>query len=79
MLKERNITNVSGITVELSFYFLCCLNRESKQKSKSVATGRQKVLVLGSGYVSAPVVDYLSRQKDTQVTVGMSYHANENY
>ena len=34
-------------------------------------SGGQKVLILGSGYVSAPVVDYLTRNKTTHVTVGI--------
>jgi len=32
--------------------------------------GMKRVLVLGSGYVSGPVVEYLTRDPGTQVTVG---------
>ncbi|KAJ3105261.1 hypothetical protein HDU97_008284 [Phlyctochytrium planicorne] len=32
-------------------------------------TGRKNVLLLGSGYVSAPLVDYLLRSKDVHVTI----------
>ncbi|KAF3855282.1 hypothetical protein F7725_023337 [Dissostichus mawsoni] len=32
-------------------------------------TGMRRVLLLGSGYVSGPVVEYLTRDKTTQVTV----------
>jgi len=30
----------------------------------------KKVLILGAGFVSAPVVDYLTRDNKTQITVG---------
>lgn len=30
----------------------------------------KRVLLLGSGYVSGPVVEYLTRDEKTQVTVG---------
>lgn len=33
-------------------------------------TGMKRVLLLGSGYVSGPVVEYLTRDEKTQVTVG---------
>lgn len=35
-------------------------------------TGMKRVLLLGSGYVSGPVVEYLTRDERTQVTVGES-------
>ena len=31
---------------------------------------QKRVLVLGAGYVSGPVVDYLTRDKNISVTVG---------
>lgn len=33
-------------------------------------SGMKRVLLLGSGYVSRPVVEYLTRDERTQVTVG---------
>ena len=42
--------------------------REKAQIMKK--TGIRRVLLLGSGYVSGPVVEYLTRDKTTQVTVG---------
>ncbi|XP_035675800.1 alpha-aminoadipic semialdehyde synthase, mitochondrial-like [Branchiostoma floridae] len=33
------------------------------------STGHQRVLVLGSGYVSEPVVEYLTRENDTHITL----------
>lgn len=33
----------------------------------------KKVLILGAGYVSAPVVDYLTRDTRISVTVGAKY------
>ena len=34
----------------------------------------KRVLILGSGYVSGPVVEYLTRDPGTQVTVGEEEH-----
>lgn len=42
--------------------------REKAQIMKK--TGMKRVLLLGSGYVSGPVVEYLTRDERTQVTVG---------
>lgn len=33
----------------------------------------KRVLLLGSGYVSGPVVEYLTRDEKTQVTVGEAH------
>ena len=35
-----------------------------------MAKNQKRVLVLGAGYVSGPVVDYLTRDKTISVTVG---------
>lgn len=43
------------------------LNRECAQ---SLSMGTRKVLVLGSGYVSEPVLEYLSRDGNIEITVG---------
>uniref|UniRef100_H2Y796 Uncharacterized protein n=1 Tax=Ciona savignyi TaxID=51511 RepID=H2Y796_CIOSA len=45
------------------------------QAGAMYATSSQnhKVLVLGSGFVSAPLIDYLTRHNDTAVTVGTSH------
>lgn len=42
--------------------------REKAQIMKKA--GMKRVLLLGSGYVSAPVIEYLTRDERTQVTVG---------
>lgn len=39
-------------------------------------TGMKRVLLLGSGYVSGPVVEYLTRDERTQVTVGEFLHTS---
>lgn len=44
--------------------------REKAQVMKK--SGMKRVLLLGSGYVSEPVVEYLSRDEKTQITVGES-------
>lgn len=43
-------------------------SREKAQIMKK--SGVKRVLLLGSGYVSGPVVEYLTRDDKTQVTVG---------
>ncbi|RVE71268.1 hypothetical protein OJAV_G00050070 [Oryzias javanicus] len=44
--------------------------RERREKSQIMKkTGIKRVLLLGSGYVSGPVVEYLTRDETTQVTV----------
>ena len=46
------------------------LFRESRAAQITAMESSKKVLVLGAGFVSAPVVDYLTRDDKTQVTVG---------
>ncbi|UYV78979.1 AASS [Cordylochernes scorpioides] len=42
----------------------------SRQKAQSLAAASKKrVLVLGAGYVAAPLVEYLSRDKSTEVVI----------
>ncbi|XP_041652114.1 alpha-aminoadipic semialdehyde synthase, mitochondrial isoform X2 [Cheilinus undulatus] len=44
--------------------------REQREKAQILKkTGMKRVLLLGSGYVSGPVVEYLTRDERTQVTV----------
>ncbi|KAM4572882.1 alpha-aminoadipic semialdehyde synthase, mitochondrial isoform 1-T2 [Odontesthes bonariensis] len=44
--------------------------RERRAKAQIMTkTGMKRVLLLGSGYVSGPVVEYLTRDEKTQVTV----------
>jgi len=55
------------------FYCLFNLNPLSREKEGAMyatSSRNHKVLVLGAGYVSAPVVDYLTSYADTAVTVG---------
>ncbi|KAF6085248.1 aminoadipate-semialdehyde synthase [Phyllostomus discolor] len=45
--------------------------RESREYSQSLSMAtKKKVLVLGTGYVSEPVLEYLSRDRDIEITVG---------
>ncbi|XP_040858082.1 alpha-aminoadipic semialdehyde synthase, mitochondrial [Ochotona curzoniae] len=45
--------------------------REGKERVQSLAMGsKKKVLILGSGYVSEPVLEYLSRDDNIEITVG---------
>ncbi|KAF0040448.1 hypothetical protein F2P81_006346 [Scophthalmus maximus] len=44
--------------------------RERREKAQIMnKTGMKRVLLLGSGYVSGPIVEYLTRNEKTQVTV----------
>ncbi|XP_021087475.1 alpha-aminoadipic semialdehyde synthase, mitochondrial isoform X2 [Mesocricetus auratus] len=45
--------------------------RESRERIQSLSMStKKKVLVLGSGYVSEPVLEYLSRDNNIEITVG---------
>ncbi|XP_051007819.1 alpha-aminoadipic semialdehyde synthase, mitochondrial isoform X2 [Acomys russatus] len=45
--------------------------RESRERIQSLSmSAKKKVLVLGSGYVSGPVLEYLSRDNNVEITVG---------
>ncbi|XP_067091599.1 alpha-aminoadipic semialdehyde synthase, mitochondrial isoform X1 [Osmerus mordax] len=44
-------------------------SREREQAQIMKKTGMKRVLLLGSGYVSGPVIEYLTRDPGTQVTV----------
>lgn len=51
--------------------FLFQLSLSIREKAQILRrTGMKRVLLLGSGYVSGPVVEYLTRDDKTQVTVG---------
>nr|XP_046249994.1 alpha-aminoadipic semialdehyde synthase, mitochondrial [Scatophagus argus] len=44
--------------------------RERREKAQiMMKTGMKRVLLLGSGYVSGPVIEYLTRDERTQITV----------
>ncbi|NXN95234.1 AASS protein, partial [Rhinopomastus cyanomelas] len=43
--------------------------RESREHAQLLKMGNKRVLVLGSGYVSGPVLEYLSRDSNINITV----------
>ncbi|XP_012281223.1 alpha-aminoadipic semialdehyde synthase, mitochondrial [Orussus abietinus] len=45
------------------------LNQRSRHKADNGQTIRKKVIILGSGYVSAPVVEYLHRDENVHIVV----------
>ncbi|XP_064486765.1 alpha-aminoadipic semialdehyde synthase, mitochondrial-like isoform X2 [Ornithodoros turicata] len=52
------------------------LRRTSRSRMKAVsatAVQAKKVLVLGAGYVSAPLVEYLTRDDNVHVTIGTAF------
>ncbi|XP_021342744.1 alpha-aminoadipic semialdehyde synthase, mitochondrial-like isoform X2 [Mizuhopecten yessoensis] len=46
---------------------------QSSKKAKKLVPGQMRVLVLGAGYVSAPAVEYLTRDSNVHVTVASQY------
>lgn len=50
---------------QLKSNLFCCQRQGAKVKAN------QRVLLLGSGFVSAPLVDYLLREPNRSVTIGM--------
>uniref|UniRef100_A0A8C8SIC3 Alpha-aminoadipic semialdehyde synthase, mitochondrial n=1 Tax=Pelusios castaneus TaxID=367368 RepID=A0A8C8SIC3_9SAUR len=44
--------------------------RESREYSQSLTKDKKRVLLLGSGYVSGPVIEYLTRDPDVEITAG---------
>ncbi|KAG7155794.1 Alpha-aminoadipic semialdehyde synthase-like [Homarus americanus] len=62
----------SGGRLTKNFEYIADLRAQTKATSKSavdMASKEHKVLVLGAGYVSAPLVEYLSRNTNTGITV----------
>ncbi|CAG2186034.1 AASS [Mytilus edulis] len=47
----------------------------SSHKSKKTSPEQKKILILGSGYVSSTVIEYLNRNKDFIVTVASKFKA----
>ena len=44
--------------------------KRSNAKAMNIQEGSKKVLILGAGYVAAPVIEYLSRDRNVIITVG---------
>ncbi|XP_045609079.1 alpha-aminoadipic semialdehyde synthase, mitochondrial isoform X1 [Procambarus clarkii] len=62
----------SGGRLTENFEYIADLRAQSRATSKSavdMASKEHKVLVLGAGYVSAPLVEYLSRNSNTGIIV----------
>ena len=51
-----------------------CVCRERQKARLALREKDKKVLLLGAGYVSAPVVDYLTRDEHISVTVGQPHN-----
>ncbi|XP_058449645.1 alpha-aminoadipic semialdehyde synthase, mitochondrial isoform X2 [Malaya genurostris] len=45
-------------------------NNRSRQKTEGCDTSKKRVLVLGAGFVSAPLVEYLHRESNVSIKVG---------
>lgn len=55
--------------------------RSHKKVAGDIAKREKKVLVIGSGYVSSPLIEYLTRDKNIFITIGQftSVHLRCNY
>ncbi|KAK7060080.1 hypothetical protein SK128_026887, partial [Halocaridina rubra] len=63
----------SGGSLTPNFTYIEDLRAKSRASSKAavdMASKAKKVLVLGAGYVSAPLVEYLARDSNTGITLG---------
>lgn len=66
-VRDAIITSNGVLTPKFEYIEKLRERREKAQIMKK--TGMKRVLLLGSGYVSGPVVEYLTRNEKTQVTV----------
>ncbi|XP_070686971.1 alpha-aminoadipic semialdehyde synthase, mitochondrial [Pempheris klunzingeri] len=66
-VRDAVITSNGVLTPKFEYIEKLRERREKAQIMKK--TGMKRVLLLGSGYVSGPVVEYLTRDETTQVTV----------
>lgn len=66
-VRDAIITSNGALTPKFEYIEKMREKREKAQILKK--TGMKRVLLLGSGYVSGPVVEYLTRDERTQVTV----------
>ncbi|XP_060770752.1 alpha-aminoadipic semialdehyde synthase, mitochondrial [Neoarius graeffei] len=66
-VRDAIITSNGKLTPKFEYIQKLREKRESEQILKK--SGMKRVLLLGSGYVSHPVVEYLTRDPGTQVTV----------
>ncbi|KAM3609150.1 uncharacterized protein V6R79_010210 [Siganus canaliculatus] len=66
-VRDAVITSNGALTPKFEYIEKLRERREKAQIMKK--TGMKRVLLLGSGYVSGPVVEYLTRDDRTQITV----------
>ncbi|XP_036962004.1 alpha-aminoadipic semialdehyde synthase, mitochondrial [Acanthopagrus latus] len=66
-VRDAVITSNGALTPKFEYIEKLRERREKAQIMKK--SGMKRVLLLGSGYVSGPVVEYLTRDEKTQVTV----------
>ncbi|KAI8847219.1 Saccharopine dehydrogenase-domain-containing protein [Chytridium lagenaria] len=70
VLKKATITTNDGKLEESHTKLYDSIEQFGKPHGIGIkVTGRKNVLLLGSGYVAAPLVDYLLRSKDNHITI----------
>ncbi|XP_057185055.1 alpha-aminoadipic semialdehyde synthase, mitochondrial isoform X1 [Triplophysa rosa] len=70
-VRDAVITSNGKLTPKFEYIEKLREKRESEQILKKA--GMKRVLLLGSGYVSGPVIEYLTRDAGTQVTVASNF------
>ncbi|KAJ3217080.1 hypothetical protein HDU67_008549 [Dinochytrium kinnereticum] len=75
VLKRATITTNDGNLEDDHVKLKSCVEQFGVPHGSGIkVTGRKNVLLLGSGYVAAPLVDYLLRSKDNHVTIASNAH-----
>uniref|UniRef100_A0A8C6WI93 Aminoadipate-semialdehyde synthase n=1 Tax=Neogobius melanostomus TaxID=47308 RepID=A0A8C6WI93_9GOBI len=74
-VRDAVITSNGKLTPK--FEYIDKLREERERAQIMKKSGMKRVLLLGTGYVSGPVVEYLTRDDKTQVTVGDLRQAEE--
>ncbi|KAI8929038.1 Saccharopine dehydrogenase-domain-containing protein [Entophlyctis helioformis] len=69
VIERASITTSTGELAPRHKHLEKVLAQHSPKEANISVTGHSKVLLLGSGYVAAPLVDYLLRQPGTTVTI----------
>ncbi|XP_061108202.1 alpha-aminoadipic semialdehyde synthase, mitochondrial-like [Conger conger] len=63
-VRDAVITSNGKLTPKFEY-----IHKLREQRERAQMRGRKRVLLLGSGYVSGPVIEYLTRDTGTQVTI----------
>lgn len=68
--KKKSVIFIANFNFLFFTLYSNCRIQSAHKVGRTLESERGKVLVLGAGFVSGPVVDYLSRNSNANVTVG---------